>query len=122
MRRTQLVTLTLLTAIAATACDEDLKHCVDENDVVQEETNCNVPDGGTPVNTGTPGTPGVPIHIYHWYYGGYSSPQSNGTRLSGGTYTPSAGKSYSPPSISRGGFGGTGEGFGGGAHGGGAGE
>jgi len=114
-RKSKTVTLTILAAIAATACDDpDIKHCVDENGVVQDENNCNAPEGGAPV--GTP-PPGAPVHIYHWYYGGYSSPQSPGTRVTGGSYSPTPGKSYSTPSISRGGFGGTGEGFGG-AHGG----
>lgn len=124
MRKTQLVTLTLLTAIAAAACDENVKQCVDENDVVQEDTNCaNPSDGGVVTTVDDAGVvhTSSTVHIYRWYYGSYTRALPNGTRVSGGSYTPSGGVEYSTPSISRGGFGGTGEGFG--AHGGtGAGE
>lgn len=124
LRKTRSITLTLLAAIAAAACDENqtatqenIKHCVDENGVVQDESNCaNVPeshDGGTPVDPQHPHNGG---HFF-WYYGGVSSPRSPGTRIttgSGGSYTPSPGVKYSPPSISKGGFGSTGHGFSGG--------
>ncbi len=118
LKRSRNVTLTILTAIALAACDEqasEIKHCVDENGVVQEESNCNptAPDGGVN-STYHPG--------FRWYYGGYSSPQSPGTRVGGGSYEPAPNVHYSPPSISRGGFGATGEGFGGAHGGGGAGE
>jgi hypothetical protein len=119
LRRTRGIHITMLAALAAAACDEssaDLKHCVDENGVVQDESNC--ADAGT----ATPGTTGGG-HFF-WYYGGSSTPVTRGTRITGGSYTPSTGRSYSPPSsyhgggstptIGRGGFGGTGEGFGGG--------
>lgn len=117
IRKTKAITLTLLTAIAVAACDEDIKHCVDENGVVQDEKNCaasptdggDLPDGGA-INSSNP----VPVHFYRWYYGsGGGGVYSPGTRISGGSYTPAPGKAYSPPSISRGGFGGTGESFGG---------
>lgn len=125
LRKTKTITLTMLAAIAAAACEEtkatteDIKHCVDENGVVQDESNCaTVPehdaDGG-PIDPQHPHGGG---HFF-WYYGGFSSPQSPGTRVTsgtgGGSYTPSVGKSYSPPSISRGGFGATGAGHGAGA-------
>jgi len=123
MRKTKAITLTMLAAIAAAACDEnqvassEVKHCVDENGVVQDESNCagvpeRTPDGG-PID---PQHPYNGTHFF-WFYGGGTT-YSPGTRITtgsgGGSYTPSVGKSYSPPSISRGGFGGTGESFGGG--------
>lgn len=110
LKRSRNVTLTILSAIALAACDEqasDIKHCVDENGVVQDESNCNptAPDGGS-------------NPVYHpgfrWYYGGTGGVWSPGTRVSGGSYTPAPHINYSPPSIGRGGFGGTGESFGGG--------
>jgi hypothetical protein len=106
MKRSVNVTLTILTAIALSACDDqDTKHCVDENGVVQDETNCN------PI-----GSDGGVNPVYHpgfrWYYGGNSGGiWTPGTRVSGGSYTPAPHVDYSPPSIGRGGFGGTGEGF-----------
>lgn len=115
LRRTTGITITMLAALAAAACDEtqaELKHCVDENGVVQDESNCANLDGGAP-DPQHPGTTGGG-HFF-WYYGGSSTPVARGTRVSGGSYTPSTGHSYSPPStIGRGGFGGTGETFGGG--------
>jgi hypothetical protein len=109
LKRSKNVTLTILTAIALAACDDqDIKHCVDENGVVQDETTCNptTDDGG--VNpTYHPG--------FRWYYGGTRSTWTPGTRVSGGSYTPTPHVDYSPPSIGRGGFGATGEGFGAGA-------
>ena len=106
-KKSKTVTLTILTAIALAACDEnssDIKHCVDDAGVVQDESNCNPtgPDGG--VNpTYHPG--------FRWYYGG-SRGWVPGTRVGGGgSYTPTPHVNYDPPSIGRGGFGGTGEGF-----------
>jgi hypothetical protein len=49
--------------------------------------------------------------VYHWYYGGTRTVWTPGTRVSGGSYTPTVGKTYVGPStISRGGFGGIGRG------------
>lgn len=131
MRKSRCVTLTILAAFAASACDDsvgDVKHCVDENGVVQAEALCDPPDGGdsdASVQTPVYDEHGVVTHYvyvprthFHWYYmsGGGSRIYSPGSRVSGGSYTPSVGRSYSPPSsISRGGFGGTGHGFGGGS-------
>jgi len=113
----------MLTAVAAAACEqsktEEIKHCVDENGVVQDESNCNNvptqhPDGG-PVDPAHPHGGGG--HFF-WYYGGSSSPVSPGGRVTGGSYSPSPGRSYSPPSVTRGGFGSTGAGHGSGTGGG----
>lgn len=137
LKRTKNITLVVLTAFAA-ACDEnkpnpneEIKHCVDQDGVVQDEEKCKdvpenqqpppapqpLPDGGTaPHSTSTTGG----SHGFFWYYGGGGSSGTRytpGSRVTGGSYTPSPGKVYSPPSrvssppsISRGGFGGTGGG------------
>jgi hypothetical protein len=106
LRKTRNITLTILGSIAAAACGDDIKHCVDENGVVQDEENCEGPDDAGVMHQSRSG--------FHWYYGGYSSPQPRGTKVGGGSFTPSPGHAYSPPSIGRGGFGQTGHGFNGG--------
>lgn len=111
LKRSRNVSLTILTAIALSACDEnssEIKHCVDDAGVVQDESNCNptLPDGGTNPHY----QPG-----FRWYYGGTRSVWVPGTRVGGGSYTPTPNVNYSPPSIGKGGFGATGEGFGAGA-------
>lgn len=138
MRKSRCVTLTILAAFVATGCDDaispDNKQCVDENGVVQDESHCATigdidPDAGVLDDAGqlTLPDPANPGHYYvphfRWYYfggGGYRTP---GTRIYGGGYRPSPGRSYSSPggrsysspgSIGRGGFGSTGHGFGGG--------
>jgi hypothetical protein len=131
LRRTKEITLTILVAIAAAACeeskqpvDEELKHCVDADGVVQDESKCH----DAPVQPPT-GSDGGPAHHsggggghFFWYYGGTRAPVAPGGRVSGGSHTPTPGKAYSPPSISKGGFGSTGKGYSSpGAHGGGGG-
>lgn len=113
LKRSRNVTLTILGAIALAACDEQAsssKSCVDDAGVVQDESNCNptLPDGG-------------PNPVYHpgfrwWYYnGGSYRPGYRITPGGGGSWDPPhVTFSPSPPSIGRGGFGGTGESFGGG--------
>lgn len=130
MKRSKAVTLTILAALVATGCDDevgDVKHCVDENDVVHEESFCD-PDGGDPdasVQVPVYDDHGVITHYtymprshFHWYYinsGSGGHIYSPGSKVRGGSYTPSIGRSYSPPSsITRGGFGGLGHGFSGG--------
>lgn len=139
MRRSHAVSLTILATISTTlllyGCDEqnsneDIKHCVDENDNVVDEAQCGTidsdagiadmtdPDTGV-VHHGSHGSGGIYFIPYRWYYGGGGVVRSPGTRVSGGTYSPSVGRSYSAPStvISRGGFGSTGRssGFSGGS-------
>ena len=120
LRRTKEITLVILAAIAAAACEEskqaeeDLKHCVDENGVVQDESKCH--DAPVQPPTGSDGGPahhsgGGGGHGFFWYYGGTRAPVSPGGKVTGGSYAPSPGKSYAPPSISKGGFGGTGKSF-----------
>lgn len=142
LRRSKNVSLVLLAAIAAAACDEnkaqeEIKHCVDENGVVQEDSKCHdAPvqpptgsDGGQPA----PHSGGGGGHFF-WYYGGTRTPVAPGGRVGGGSYAPSPGRTYSSPSsgggsrggstsspsIGRGGFGGTGAGHAGGGGGGGS--
>lgn len=143
MKRSTNITLVLLTAVAAAACDEqnEIKHCVNEDGVVQEEEKCK--DAPVTVPTGSDGgvahgSGGGGGHFF-WYYGGGGSrtPVAPGGRVSGGSYSPSSGKTYAPssgfsgggskggsvggshgggnsPSVGRGGFGGTGGGHAGG--------
>jgi hypothetical protein len=119
LRRTKNISLIILTSIAAAACDEtpppntDIKHCVDENGVVQDESNCQA----IPEDAGThdPQHPHSSSPHFFWYYGGGGGVVSPGTRVTGGSFSPSPGKAYSPPStITRGGFGATGAGHAGG--------
>ena len=105
MKKTKNITLSILPIIALSACaDQDIKHCVDDDNVIVPDTNC------------------ASAHPrFHWYYGGQymTKTSANGTpikMISGGSHTPSVGKSYSSPSTIRGGgFGGIGRGFGGGS-------
>lgn len=137
MKRTGIITLGVL-AVTAIACNEkspDIRHCVNEDGVVVDESLCHpldatdagVDDAGT-VTTDDAGIPivvpphsaGNPVIFYRWYYGGYSRPLIPGERviINGngyGGFRPSIGHSYSSPStFSRGGFGGAGHSFGGG--------
>lgn len=106
MKRSKTVDLTILALLAAsfgTACakDPELKHCVDQNGVVVDDSQC--------TNQATYGHGGN-IIPFRWYYGG-TGIFSPGSRISGGSFTPSAGHVYSSPStVSRGGFGSIGHG------------
>jgi hypothetical protein len=141
MKRSKTVTLTILGVITAhilAGCDEkteEAKHCVDDTDTVVDESNCGEFDaGGLEQAQDDAGKPmvdnvGHPVYVHHggggfifiphtrWYYGGGGGTvYSPGTRVSGGSYTPTPGRSYSPPStISRGGFGSSSKGFSAGA-------
>ena len=131
MKRSKIVVLTILVSIAAMACDEphsneEIKHCVDQEGIVQDEAKCAAaPVSANPTTVINNGSPS-PIIPYFWYYGGgYRSPVSPGTRVMGGSFAPSPGRSYSSPStysapstVSRGGFGSTGRSFSGGTSGG----
>ena len=121
MKKSNLVSLILISSLVPiiTSCEpsnEDVKHCVDENDVVVPEEECakqeqiNVErtnDAGVQYDdAGVAITPAVANHSrFRWYYGGLTV-HPRGTKISGGSHTPIIGKSYSSPStISRGGFG-----------------
>lgn len=88
-----------------------MKRCVDDHNVVVDDSFCNAQQQTTPVQ---PGGGYVPVP-YRWYYGGWGG-YSRGSTVGGGAYTPSAGVSYS---TSRGGFGSTHASGGEGGHGGG---
>lgn len=124
MRKQSLaVPLTILTAIAAAACndanqEQGFQHCVDENGVVVDESNCS--DAGA-ARLDSQGNP-VPHSGFIWYYGGTRF--SPGVRVYGGGYSPRVTTIYSSPGghfttgptvgVGRGGFGGAGIGHAGG--------
>jgi hypothetical protein len=126
MRRSRQVLAPLLVSTAAamlTACDKP-QRCADEQGREADPKFCaNLPLDGTGTATGSMSNNGgyygangnwVP-HYYRFYYGG----SSNGF-VSGGSYAPDPGTSYSIVGTSRGGFGSSFSGDG--AHGGEAGE
>jgi len=111
MRRSRQVFAPLLVSAAAvmlTACN-DPQRCADEQGREADPKFCaNLPLNGTGTATGAPSNNGgyygangnwVP-HYYRFYYGG----SSNGF-VSGGSYAPNPGSSYSIVGTSRGGFG-----------------
>ena len=145
-RSSNAIRLLIIPALALAACEEkdcsptvssetpvEIKHCVDSDGVVMDEAHCKelheidggeVDDAGNPIfvehDNPPPNDDGTyhprPVHIYHWYYGGTNQVLVPGTRVSGGTFTPRSGVSYSSPSVvSRGGFGTIGRGVGVGA-------
>jgi len=130
MKKSKVITLGIL-ALTAISCNEnsdntEVKHCVDNDGVVMDESVCNVSDdAGATSSFDENGNPiiiprfGAPHVYYHWYYGGgYYHPLTPGTRIivSPGGFRPSIGHVYSSPStFSRGGFGTTGHSFSGGA-------
>ncbi len=89
---------------------QQMKRCVDEKNVVVDDSFCENQPGQQNNNYYHPGTPG----IFRYYYGGMGS-YYPGSIATGGGLTPVAGASYST-STSRGGFGST---HGGGGEGGG---
>jgi hypothetical protein len=129
MKKSKLITLSILAATAI-ACDDqndvasDVKHCVDNDGVVVDENQCDpASDAGLESTLDDSGAPVMILHgnshiFYHYYYGGYTSPLTRGTRIiitNGGGWHPTVGHIYSTPStFSRGGFGSTGHSFGGG--------
>lgn len=143
MKKSKCVTLGLLaaTSLVVMACDDqpaqEIRHCVNEQGVVVDESFC-APldnpdagdDGGYTVVNDDAGVPivvprqqssGVPVILfYHWYYGGgYVRPMAPGTRIiingnGRGSWLPSPGRVYtSPRGISVGGSEGSGIGRGG---------
>jgi hypothetical protein len=101
MKRSTQVTAPLLAAaaLAMTAgCHREMQRCVDENNNVVDDSLCNNqttqqrPDGhGGFILVPSP---------YRFYYGGLGG-FGIGTHADGGSYTPTAGRSY----TTRGGFG-----------------
>jgi hypothetical protein len=107
MKKSRRVALTFLGSMAmaiapvVAACgghaSSQVLHCVDPNDIVVQEANCNE---ATPRSGGSPG-------LYHWYYGGHGFVPT-GSRISGGSAAPSSGASYhSSAGTVRGGLGST---------------
>jgi uncharacterized protein YgiB involved in biofilm formation len=128
MKRSTHVTAPLLAAAALallTGCNKQMQRCVDEHNNVVDDSLCkNQPNQPQQRPDGHGGFIFVPL-LYHNYYGG-SGTFGIGTHADGGSFSPSAGASY----TTRGGFGSSfaeggshssssGEG---GGHGGGAGE
>jgi hypothetical protein len=127
MKRSAQVTAPLLAATAlalVTGCNKEMQRCVDENNNVVDDNLCK----NQPTAQQRPDGHGgfIPVIIpYRYYYGGLGG-FGIGSHADGGSFTPTAGRSY----VTRGGFGssfaeggshasGSGEG---GGHGGGAGE
>jgi hypothetical protein len=124
MRRSTQVSAPLVAAAALsllTGCRRpEMQRCVDENNKVVDDSLCaNQPQQG--VQQQHPDGHGgfVPI-ILPYYYGGWGG-YALGGLAGGGSYTPSASRSYVTRSgvTTRGGFGSS---FSGSSHGGGAGE
>jgi hypothetical protein len=127
MRRSTQVTAPLLAATALsilTGCHREMQRCVDEHNNVVDDSLCQNQPAQQQRPDGHGGFIFVPLP-YRFYYGGYGS-YGIGTHADGGSFTPTAGRSY----TTRGGFGssfaeggshssGSGEGSG---HGGSAGE
>jgi hypothetical protein len=110
MRRSVKVTAPLLASVAlsmATGCRKpEMQRCVDENNRVVDDTKCaSLPAANVQQNPGGAGY--IPYYpLYHYYYGGWGG-YALGTIVGGGSYTPSAGRSYTTRSgvTTRGGFG-----------------
>lgn len=119
MRRSKHVVAPILASTAAvllSGCRPDMQRCVDENNRVMNPSYCNTLQRGS---TQTTVGPSGGAHYYRWYYGGGGS-YSSGSVVTGGSYAPATGHSYSTTTgTARGGFGSSfGGGGEGGAHGG----
>jgi hypothetical protein len=82
-----------------------MQRCVDKDDMVVDDQNCQAANQNSP-------------YRYHWYYGGAGG-YVRGTAASGGSYSPHAGFDPVPSSaasahssVTRGGFGAAGESMG----------
>ena len=125
MRRSAYVTAPLL-ALAASAmlagCRKpDMQRCVDEHNVVVGDTLCQAQGVQGSQQQRSDGHGGfIPFIIpYHYYYGGYGG-YGLGSSVGGGSFAPSAGRSYANSTgarfgTARGGFGSTHGGSGGGS-------
>jgi hypothetical protein len=124
LRRSSYVFAPLLASAAVsllTGCQPAApQRCVDENNHVVDPKFCAaLPNGaqtpipGNPANLGGYYNNGIFFpHFYRFYYGG--SGAGFGSIVSGGSYAPLAGHSYSIGGTSRGGFGSSFSGSGGG--------
>ena len=111
MKRSINVSAPLLAAAALsllTGCRENMKRCVDEQGHVVADNLCqNQPNNGVVHGAYSP-----TYYPYRYYYGGSGS-YGIGSSVTGGSFTPSPGTSYST-STTRGGFGGSADSSGGG--------
>jgi hypothetical protein len=83
----------------------EMKRCVDDHNVVVDDSHCNAqqqPNGQQQQHPGGVGFYPVP---YRWYYGGWGG-FSGGSTVGGGGFVPAAGHAYSS-ATERGGFGST---------------
>jgi hypothetical protein len=108
MKRSSHVAAPLLASAALsmlTACRQpQMQRCVDEHNVVVDDSLCNNQPGQQNDNYYHPGGVIFPSP-YRWYYGGYGG-YGLGSTVGGGGYAPVGGASYST-STTRGGFGST---------------
>ncbi|HEY2007689.1 MAG TPA: hypothetical protein VGH23_01780 [Rhizomicrobium sp.] len=105
MRRNfTLLTLVAASALSLTACDSrPSRVCAGPNGQRVDDANCN--------GAHYAGGNGSGGWLYRWYYMRGGSGPAVGETVTGGSFTPASGVSYS--TVSRGGFGGEGFHFGG---------
>jgi hypothetical protein len=105
MKRSTNVSAPLLASAAvaflAGCRHHEMKRCVDDHNVVVDDSLCEAQQNQQQQHPAGGGYPGY--FPYHYYYGGYGG-FGRGSLASGGSTTPRAGVSYS---TSRGGFGST---------------
>jgi hypothetical protein len=113
MKRSAHVAAPLLAAAALalnSGCRKpEMQRCVDEHNVVVDDSHCaNLPANQQQVQRQPDGHGGfLPLFIpYHYYYGGLGG-YALGSMVSGGSFSPAAGRSYATSSghVTRGGFG-----------------
>ncbi len=107
MRRSVQLTAPLLASTAAlllTGCGPAMQRCVDQQNHVVDPSFCKNLPTQQPTQQSGSSFPYAPL-LYHYYYGG-SGGYGIGSTVSGGSFTPLSGHSYSLTSgTSRGGFG-----------------
>jgi hypothetical protein len=111
MIRSPKVIAPLLASVAlsmATGCRKpEMQRCVDENNRVVDDSFCANLPANNQQHQNLNGSGAIPYYpMYHYYYGGWGG-YGLGTRVGGGSYTPSSGHSYATRSgaTTRGGFG-----------------
>lgn len=102
MRRSRQVVAPILASAAVallSGCKPDMQRCVDEGNRVVDPNYCKT------LQSGSTQTRVMPGHFYRYYYGGGGS-YVPGTVVTGGSYAPESGRSYSTTNgTARGGFG-----------------
>jgi hypothetical protein len=112
MKRSAHVAAPLLAAVALalnSGCRKpEMQRCVDEHNVVVDDSHCANLPASQQMQRQTDGHGGfLPFFIpYHYYYGGLGG-YALGSLVSGGSYSPMSGRSYATSSghVTRGGFG-----------------